>query len=86
MRRDTGAAALLGPLLAGSAQPHQVRRAAQGLGLPERGRYAVVVLGAPAVVRPTGTGCGGAGRRGSSCVGPGASPDRSRRLVGPGGA
>ncbi|XQE85230.1 hypothetical protein ACN24M_07020 [Streptomyces microflavus] len=34
----------------GSAQPHQVRRAAQGLGLPERGRYAVVVLGTAAMV------------------------------------
>ncbi|MFI8157617.1 PucR family transcriptional regulator [Streptomyces microflavus] len=44
------AGALLGPLLAGSAQPHQVRRAAQGLGLPERGRYAVVVLGTAAMV------------------------------------
>ncbi|CAM5653709.1 PucR family transcriptional regulator [Streptomyces microflavus] len=56
MRRDAWAAAqqpagaLLGPLLAGSTQPHQVRRAAQGLGLPERGRYAVVVLGTAAMV------------------------------------
>ncbi|MET7578566.1 PucR family transcriptional regulator [Streptomyces microflavus] len=49
--------ALLGPLLAGSAQPHQVRRAAQGLGLPERGRYAVVVLGTAATV-PDGDGDG----------------------------
>ncbi|MFB6656571.1 PucR family transcriptional regulator [Streptomyces microflavus] len=49
------AGALLGPLLAGSAQPHQVRRAAQGLGLPERGRYAVVVLGTAATV-PDGDG------------------------------
>ncbi|MFJ7057446.1 PucR family transcriptional regulator (plasmid) [Streptomyces griseobrunneus] len=52
---ETSAGALLGPLLAGSAQPHQVRRAAQGLGLPERGRYAVVVLGG-AVAVPDGDG------------------------------
>lgn len=49
-RADPRAGELLGPLLAGSAQPHRVRRAARGLGLPERGRYAVVVLGAPAAV------------------------------------
>ncbi|MEU3831049.1 PucR family transcriptional regulator [Streptomyces microflavus] len=63
MRRDAWAGgqqpagALLGPLLAGSAQPHQVRRAARGLGLPERGRYAVVVLGTAATV-PDGDGDG----------------------------
>lgn len=55
MRRGTRYGALLGPLLAGGAPPDLVARAARGLGLPERGRYAVVVLGAPvpeaAVVR-----------------------------------
>ena len=91
MRRDTGAAALLGPLLAGSAQPHQVRRAAQGLGLPERGRYAVVVLGAPAVVPSDGDGvrwcwCGEAG---VVLLGPGSLAGPVARLgeagAGPGG-
>ncbi|MFD5987925.1 PucR family transcriptional regulator [Streptomyces cyaneofuscatus] len=91
MRRDTGAAALLGPLLAGSAQPHQVRRAAQGLGLPERGRYAVVVLGAPAVVPSDGDGvrwcwCGEAG---VVLLGPGGLAGPVARLgeagAGPGG-
>ncbi|MEV8002953.1 helix-turn-helix domain-containing protein [Streptomyces parvus] len=47
MRRGTRYGALLGPLLAGGATPDLVTRAARGLGLPERGRYAVVVLGAP---------------------------------------
>lgn len=47
MRRGTRYGALLGPLLAGGARPDLVARAARGLGLPERGRYAVVVLGAP---------------------------------------
>ncbi|MGW8486281.1 PucR family transcriptional regulator [Streptomyces sp. NPDC055886] len=47
MRRGTRYGALLGPLLAGDAAPDLVARAASGLGLPERGRYAVVVLGAP---------------------------------------
>ncbi|WP_097869723.1 PucR family transcriptional regulator [Streptomyces sp. rh34] len=47
MRRGTRYGALLGPLLAGGAPPDLVERAARGLGLPERGRYAVVVLGAP---------------------------------------
>ncbi|MBM7053857.1 helix-turn-helix domain-containing protein [Streptomyces sp. RHZ10] len=47
MRRGTRYGALLGPLLAGDAAPDLVARAARGLGLPERGRYAVVVLGAP---------------------------------------
>ncbi|MFE7339636.1 PucR family transcriptional regulator [Streptomyces griseus] len=47
MRRGTRYGALLGPLLAGGARPDLVERAARGLGLPERGRYAVVVLGAP---------------------------------------
>ncbi|MFE6698311.1 PucR family transcriptional regulator [Streptomyces sp. NPDC057718] len=47
MRRGTRYGALLGPLLAGDAAPDLVERAARGLGLPERGRYAVVVLGAP---------------------------------------
>ncbi|MGC4925799.1 PucR family transcriptional regulator [Streptomyces sp. DT117] len=91
MRRDTGAAALLGPLLAGSAQPHQVRRAAQGLGLPERGRYAVVVLGAPALVPSDGDGvrwcwCGEAG---VVLLGPGGLAGPVARLgeagAGPGG-
>lgn len=45
MRRGTRYGALLGPLLAGGATPALVARAARGLGLPERGRYAVVVLG-----------------------------------------
>ncbi|WP_345983552.1 helix-turn-helix domain-containing protein [Streptomyces sp. DSS69] len=91
MGRDTEAAALLGPLLAGSAQPHQVRRAAQGLGLPERGRYAVVVLGAPAVVPSDGSGvrwcwCGEVG---VVLLGPGGPAGPVARLVaagaGPGG-
>ncbi|WP_412556815.1 PucR family transcriptional regulator [Streptomyces sp. WA6-1-16] len=47
MRRGTRYGALLGPLLAGGATPDLVTRAARGLGLPERGRYAVVVLGSP---------------------------------------
>ncbi|MGW9459905.1 PucR family transcriptional regulator [Streptomyces globisporus] len=47
MRRGTRYGALLGPLLAGGATPALVTRAARGLGLPERGRYAVVVLGTP---------------------------------------
>ncbi|NUV67636.1 MULTISPECIES: CdaR family transcriptional regulator [unclassified Streptomyces] len=47
MRRGTRYGALLGPLLAGGATPDLVTRAARGLGLPERGRYAVVVLGTP---------------------------------------
>ncbi|MDX2917411.1 PucR family transcriptional regulator, partial [Streptomyces sp. NE06-03C] len=47
MRRGTRYEALLGPLLAGGAPPDLVTRAARRLGLPERGRYAVVVLGAP---------------------------------------
>ncbi|MGW0978853.1 PucR family transcriptional regulator [Streptomyces griseus] len=47
MRRGTRYGALLGPLLAGGARPDLVERVARGLGLPERGRYAVVVLGAP---------------------------------------
>ncbi|MFE0125635.1 PucR family transcriptional regulator [Streptomyces parvus] len=47
MRRGTRYGALLGPLLAGGATPDLVARAARGLGLPERGRYAVVVLGTP---------------------------------------
>lgn len=47
MRRGTRYEALLGPLLAGGAPPALVTRAARGLGLPERGRYAVVVLGTP---------------------------------------
>ncbi|WP_030589012.1 PucR family transcriptional regulator [Streptomyces anulatus] len=47
MRRGTRYGELLGPLLAGGAPPGLVERAARGLGLPERGRYAVVVLGAP---------------------------------------
>ncbi|MDX3373435.1 helix-turn-helix domain-containing protein [Streptomyces sp. ME02-6991-2A] len=90
MRRDTGAAALLGPLLAGSAQPHQVRRVAQGLGLPERGRYAVVVLAAPAAV-PEADGvrwcwCGEAG---VVLLGPGGLAGPVARLgeagAGPGG-
>ncbi|MGW9299330.1 helix-turn-helix domain-containing protein [Streptomyces cyaneofuscatus] len=92
MRRDTGAAALLGPLLAGSAQPHQVRRAAQGLGLPERGRYAVVVLGAPAVV-PEAGGDGvrwcWCGEAGVVLLGPGGLAGPVARLgeagAGPGG-
>ncbi|MFJ3599190.1 PucR family transcriptional regulator [Streptomyces sp. NPDC090126] len=48
MRRGTRYGALLGPLLAGGATPASVARAARGLGLPERGCYAVVVLGTPA--------------------------------------
>ncbi|MFE9699719.1 PucR family transcriptional regulator [Streptomyces sp. NPDC006270] len=44
MRRGTRYGVLLGPLLAGGAPPDLVRRAARGLGLPERGAYAVVVL------------------------------------------
>ncbi|CAM5362712.1 hypothetical protein SBADM41S_08714 [Streptomyces badius] len=48
MRRGTRYGALLGPLLAGGAPPGMVTRAARGLGLPERGRYAVVVPGTPA--------------------------------------
>ncbi|MGQ4730362.1 PucR family transcriptional regulator [Streptomyces sp. Ju416(a)] len=47
MRRGTRYGALLGPLLAGGTTPDLVTRAARGLGLPERGRYAVVVLGTP---------------------------------------
>ncbi|MGW1296391.1 PucR family transcriptional regulator [Streptomyces sp. NPDC002533] len=47
MRRGTRYGALLGPLLAGGAPPDLVSRAARGLGLPERGRYVVVVLGTP---------------------------------------
>ncbi|MFB8143955.1 PucR family transcriptional regulator [Streptomyces parvus] len=47
MRRGTRYGVLLGPLLAGGAAPDLVTRAARGLGLPERGRYAVVVLGTP---------------------------------------
>lgn len=47
MRWETRYAALLGPLLAGGTRPDLVERAARGLGLPERGRYAVAVLGAP---------------------------------------
>ncbi|SNB80747.1 MULTISPECIES: helix-turn-helix domain-containing protein [unclassified Streptomyces] len=47
MRRGTRYGALLGPLLAGGATPDLVTRAARGLGLPERGRYTVVVLGTP---------------------------------------
>lgn len=47
MRRGTRYGALLGRLLAGGATPDLVTRAARGLGLPERGRYAVVVLGSP---------------------------------------
>ncbi|MFJ6612384.1 PucR family transcriptional regulator [Streptomyces sp. NPDC091289] len=47
MRCGTRYGALLGPLLAGGDLPDLVERAAHGLGLPERGRYAVVVLGAP---------------------------------------
>ncbi len=47
MRRGTRYGALLGALLAGGATPALVTRAARGLGLPERGRYAVVVLGTP---------------------------------------
>ncbi|MFD3415672.1 PucR family transcriptional regulator [Streptomyces cyaneofuscatus] len=94
MRRDTGAAALLGPLLAGSAQPHQVRRAAQGLGLPERGRYAVVVLGAPvAVPEADGDGDGvrwcWCGEAGVVLLGPGGLAGPVARLgvagAGPGG-
>ncbi|SCE46046.1 hypothetical protein GA0115261_105711, partial [Streptomyces sp. OspMP-M43] len=45
MRCGTRYGALLGPLLAGGAPPDLVERAARGLGLPGRGRYAVVVLG-----------------------------------------
>ncbi|WP_050486730.1 PucR family transcriptional regulator [Streptomyces sp. CNS654] len=47
MRRGTRYGALLGPLLAGGTTPDLVTRAARGLGLPERGCYAVVVLGTP---------------------------------------
>ncbi|MFH9611006.1 PucR family transcriptional regulator [Streptomyces sp. NPDC017448] len=47
MRRGRRYGALLGPLLAGGAPPDVVADAAHGLGLPERGRFAVVVLGAP---------------------------------------
>ncbi|WP_408993205.1 PucR family transcriptional regulator [Streptomyces sp. 1268] len=47
MRRGTRYGALLGRLLAGGTTPDLVTRAARGLGLPERGRYAVVVLGTP---------------------------------------
>ncbi|MFE8913885.1 PucR family transcriptional regulator [Streptomyces globisporus] len=47
MRRGTRYEALLGPLLAGGAPPDLVTRAARRLGLPERGRYAVVMLGTP---------------------------------------
>ncbi|MEW2067205.1 helix-turn-helix domain-containing protein [Streptomyces sp. NPDC007346] len=82
MLRETGpgertrAGALLGPLLAGSAQPHQVRRAARGLGLPERGRYAVVVPGAnapvgrgPAASVPDGTAPVASAPGGTAAVG-----------------
>ncbi|MDQ0988023.1 CdaR family transcriptional regulator [Streptomyces sp. V2I9] len=48
MRRGTRYGALLAPLLAGGARPDLVADAADGLGLPERGWFAVVVLGAPA--------------------------------------
>ncbi|MEW1614857.1 MULTISPECIES: helix-turn-helix domain-containing protein [unclassified Streptomyces] len=100
MRRETGpgararadprAGALLRPLLAGSAQPHQVRRAARELGLPERGRYAVVVLGAPVAVPEGGEArwcwCGEAG---VVLLGPGGLARPVARLVeagaGPGG-
>ncbi|WP_103535204.1 CdaR family transcriptional regulator [Streptomyces sp. SM11] len=47
MRRGTRYGALLGPLLAGGAVADLAECAARGLGLPERGCYAVVVLGAP---------------------------------------
>ncbi|MFI1223279.1 MULTISPECIES: PucR family transcriptional regulator [unclassified Streptomyces] len=47
MRRGTRNGALLGPLLAGGTLPDLVDRATRGLGLPDRGRYAVVVLGGP---------------------------------------
>ncbi|MEV4875303.1 helix-turn-helix domain-containing protein [Streptomyces cyaneofuscatus] len=93
MRRDTGAAALLGPLLAGSAQPHQVRRAARGLGLPERGRYAVVVLDAPAAAVPDADADGvrwcWCGEVGVVLLGPGGLAGPVARLgeagAGPGG-
>lgn len=43
-RGDEGAPALLDALLEGRARPGAGERAATGLGLPERGRYAVAVL------------------------------------------
>ncbi|MEI7030343.1 helix-turn-helix domain-containing protein [Streptomyces pratensis] len=48
MRRGTRYETLLGPLLDGRGRLDLAQRAARVLGLPERGRYAVVVLGAPA--------------------------------------
>ncbi|MFH8686965.1 PucR family transcriptional regulator [Streptomyces sp. CB02115] len=63
MRRGTRYGALLGPLLAGGAPPDLVERAARGLGLPERGRYAVVVLGAPVPEAAVAEGPDGDGAR-----------------------
>ncbi|MCX4680254.1 helix-turn-helix domain-containing protein [Streptomyces sp. NBC_01433] len=54
-RSDERAQALLDALLEGRPSPGLARRAAAGLGLPERGRYAVAVLG---------TGHGGPTRHG----------------------
>ncbi|NDZ58846.1 PucR family transcriptional regulator, partial [Streptomyces anulatus] len=63
MRRGTRYGALLGPLLAGGAPVDLVERAARGLGLPERGRYAVVVLGAPVPEAAVAEGPDGDGAR-----------------------
>ncbi|MFD7381403.1 helix-turn-helix domain-containing protein [Streptomyces anulatus] len=63
MRRGTRYGALLGPLLAGGAPADLVERAARGLGLPERGRYAVVVLGAPVPEAAVAEGPDGDGAR-----------------------
>ncbi|MEU7733431.1 helix-turn-helix domain-containing protein [Streptomyces griseus] len=63
MRCGTRYGALLGPLLAGGAPPDLVERAARGLGLPGRGRYAVVVLGAPVPEAAVAEGPDGDGAR-----------------------
>ncbi|WNF30447.1 helix-turn-helix domain-containing protein [Streptomyces sp. C11-1] len=64
MRRETRYEVLLGPLLAGRNPPDLVERAARALGLPERGRYAVVVLDSP--------------EPGPSAATPGPDPDGTR--------
>ncbi|MFH9239876.1 PucR family transcriptional regulator [Streptomyces anulatus] len=84
MRRGTRYEALLGPLLAGGAPPDLVERAARGLGLPERGRYAVVVLGTPVPEAAVAEGPDGDGARWWWCGGAG-DGDVAVVLLGPEG-
>ncbi|MFF8962386.1 PucR family transcriptional regulator [Streptomyces globisporus] len=84
MRRGTRYGALLGPLLAGGATPALVTRAARGLGLPERGRYAVVVLGTPVPDAAVAEGPDADGSRwwwGAAEVSPGGAESRQVAVV-----